>query len=134
MKFLSILWLFLIACQPAKKNLHTRKEVNHEELITSQLGGEFEYEASEDGRYWLCKRTGNSPHTGQINFLVYDLANQKTIHQERLENGRVEWENNILIKITTGVGNRTKEHPEGFRIYYFDVKKEKIVNKIIRRD
>ncbi len=128
MKFYLILLLFLIACQPAKKNLNLPNDVNHEMVIEEKLGGKPEYLTSADGVYLLCRKVDKS-HPGKVDFLVYHLPGQKIVYQERLENGKVAWENNTTIKITQTLGNRTEDYPEGYRIYYYDVAKKKTMEK-----
>ena len=133
MRLYLILLPFLVACQPAKKNLSISREANHQSLIQEWLGGEYEYEANGDGNYWLCKRSAKL-RPGQVVFLVYDLTNQKVIYQESLENGNVEWETDSTVKITAGIGNRTKEYPDGYRTYYFDVRKGKTIDSVSKNN
>lgn len=134
MKICLILLLFLIACQPAKKNLDTSKEVDHREFIKEQLGGAYQQVTNGDDRYWLCHRSGKPPHSGQVVFLVYDATDQKILYQDKLQNGHVEWENDTVVKITAGAGNRTKDYPEGYSTYYFDVKEEKIIDNVTKNN
>ena len=131
--FYIILLLVLIACQPAKKNLNTSQKSDHQELIKEKLGGEYETQANGNGSHLLCLKFDKS-RPGRVDFLVYDLTNQKIIFDKKLENGRVEWETDTAVKIMEGKGNRTKDYPEGYRTYYFDVTGEKIIDKISKNN
>ena len=128
MKFYLILLLFLITCQPTKKNLNPPHDVNHEMLIEEKLGGKPEYLANANRVYLLCRKIDKA-RPGKVSFLVYHLPDQKIIYQEQLENGQVEWESDTVIKITKALGNRTEDYPEGYRIYYYDVIKKKTMEK-----
>ena len=128
-----ILLLFLIACQPAKKNLDTSQTGNHQELIEEKLGGAYETLANSSGSHLLCRKLDKS-RPERVDFLVYDLTNQKIIYYRKLENGRVEWETDTTVKIMEGKGNRTKDYPEGYQTYYFDITAEKIIDKVSKNN
>ena len=131
--FYMILLLFLIACQPARKNLNTTQKSDHRKLIEEKLGRKYETLANGNGSHLLCRKLDKS-RPGQVDFLVYDLTGQKIIYHKKLENGRVEWETDTAVKIMEGKGNRTKDYPEGYRTYYFDIKGEKIIDKISKNN
>lgn len=133
MRFYLILLLFLVACQPAKKNLTSNQQVNHRVLIEERLGGEYEYVANDDDNYWLCTKVYKL-QPGQVDFLVYDLTNQKIIYQKKLENGTVGWETATTLIIKEGKGNRTKDYPDGYRTYYFDIEAGKKIDRVSKNN
>lgn len=121
-----LLVCFIVACQPAKKNLATDQEEYYKLQIEETLGGKPEYLPSEKGNYLLCKRVDKS-NANQIDFLIYDLLNGEILYQKRLIAGNVEWEDSRRVKIVQTLGNRTKDYPEGFRTYYYDAREKRII-------
>ncbi len=115
----------IVGCQSTKNNVSADIEETQKTQIENKLGGHATFIPNAKGNYLLCKRVDKA-NANQIDFLIYDNVKNEIIYQKKMVGGKVLWNGSWQVKITEALGNRTEDHPQGYRVYYYNVNERRL--------
>jgi len=134
---------FLISCASNEKTPENseqtikQKPTSKVELLAAEkFENHYVIQNNSSNTFALCvNKIIGSDHLfrNAINYFIYDLSNEKLIHEELIASGNVKWLNDHQIQITIIPGIvKGDEKGEGKpAAYIYDVKlKKKIISKI----
>lgn len=116
--------VFAGACAHSQIFEENRTE-NYKVIASEKLGPEPVYDLNPDKTHVLAykqeKKSARNPNPF-LHFLLYDIANDKLIYEDKLSSGSVKWINDFQIEVETIPGAVSSENLNKKYGYIFDVK------------
>jgi hypothetical protein len=125
------LLFFLFGCVANKKM--NKEEVNtqkmtYQQVAEKKMGKNIDYRLNADKSCVLCEKIIAEPNLNPnqlVEFLVYNIEEEKIIYMEKIANVKISWHNNTQLLITKQKGYITNPTDTGKSSYIFDLKSKK---------
>jgi hypothetical protein len=134
--FILITILINACCTSTKTSQMNNNSPGYKNIAGSKLGKDYRVIFSPDSSYIAAcnsgKMSGNNI-SSPLKFFIYDLKNEKTLFEENLPNGKVEWINKHQLKVSTEPGIVSGKEDKNNKMfgYIYDVKQKRKINPLI---
>lgn len=139
LKFIAFI-LITVLINACCTSTHTTKNnpdtPGYKSIAESKLGSSYKIIFSPDSSYIAAytagKGSGNDL-SSPLKFFIYDTNEEKTLFEENLPNGKVEWINKHQLKVSTepGIVSGKEEKNSQMFGYIYDVKQKRKINPLI---
>ena len=103
--------LVISSCASGKVDSGQKSDIKYEQVAQRKLKGTIEYIKNSTGDYVLCTKTTNEG-VRNLEFLVYDIKNDKISFDLKVGNGSVAWFDATHVQVTQVPG----VIPQGFEM------------------
>lgn len=133
MKYFLIImgFMFLASCQKhktkaevAQQKIETLAKKKYQEKYVVKLN------ESKDYALVLKKRKINNNPFPTVSFSIYEVSTQKLLHEDTVPGGRIKWQSNNVIEVSSMVGRPRDMHGNKKKpLYLYNVKTTKKMKK-----